>query len=309
VRIELVEYQGWKNNLRLGNGDVELIVTLDVGPRILSYRLAEGPNVLKEYSGQFGGSGELEWMIRGGHRLWLGPEDNTRTYALDNGPVAHREVESEVVRFTPAPEAEYGIQKEFDVRLEPSGSLVTIVHRITNVGQSATELAPWAITVMAPGGVLVIPLPPKRPHPSSPKKARSGADYAPDQLMALWPFFDFQDPRWRFGSKFITLSQDASRGPTKLGLAHKLGAVGYLNAGTLFVKRFEYHEGKPYPEFGVNFETFTNQEMLEIETLGPVVRLDSGQSVEHVERWELFDGVGEFRDEAEIEEKITPKLS
>ncbi len=42
VTVEKVEYQGWKNNLRLSNGDVELIVTLDIGPRILSYRLANG---------------------------------------------------------------------------------------------------------------------------------------------------------------------------------------------------------------------------------------------------------------------------
>ena len=56
--MEKVEYRGWKNNLRLANGDVELIVTLDVGPRILSYRLADGKNVFKEYDAQLGKAGE-----------------------------------------------------------------------------------------------------------------------------------------------------------------------------------------------------------------------------------------------------------
>src|SRR6516225_11433579 len=37
VSVEKVEYKGWKNNLRLSNGEAELIVTLDVGPRIISY--------------------------------------------------------------------------------------------------------------------------------------------------------------------------------------------------------------------------------------------------------------------------------
>src|SRR3954470_19820825 len=105
VTVEKVQYQGWKNNLRLSNGDVELIVTLDVGPRILSYRLAGGPNVFKEYPDQMGRSGEADWMIRGGHRLWYGPEDHTRTYALDNAPVAHREAAPGLVRFTPAPDS------------------------------------------------------------------------------------------------------------------------------------------------------------------------------------------------------------
>jgi len=90
VTVERVDYRGWKNNLRLGNGDTELIVTLDVGPRILSYRLQGGRNVFKEYQDQLGGSGEPEWMIRGGHRLWASPEDPARTYAPDNArsPIA-----------------------------------------------------------------------------------------------------------------------------------------------------------------------------------------------------------------------------
>jgi hypothetical protein len=127
--------------------------------------------------------------------------------------------------------------------------------------------------------------------------------------MAIWPYLDFRDPRWRFGTKFITLRHDPGRGPTKLGLAHKLGSVGYLNAGTLFVKRFEYREGQIYPDDGVNLETFTNEDMLEIETLGPLISLDPGQSVEHTERWELFAGLGAPGDEAAIEATIAPLLA
>src|SRR6516164_11764967 len=91
VTVEKVEYKGWKNNLRVSNGDAELIVTLDVGPRVISYRLAGGKNVLKQYAEQLGKSGEKDWQIRGGHRLWVGPEDLTRTYAPDNGPVKYKQ--------------------------------------------------------------------------------------------------------------------------------------------------------------------------------------------------------------------------
>src|SRR3954447_13948954 len=126
--------------------------------------------------------------------------------------------------------------------------------------------------------------------------------------MSLWPFTDLKDPRWNFGSKFITLRQDPKLGATKLGLAHKAGAVGYLNGGTLFVKRFGYVEGSPYPDQGVNFETFTNEDMLEMESLGPMVRLAPGQSAEHVETWELFAGVGSATTEAEIETNVGPRL-
>jgi hypothetical protein len=308
VTVDKVEYRGWKNNLRLSNGDAELIVTLDVGPRVISYKLTGGKNVFKEYEDQLGKTGEGEWMIRGGHRLWAAPEDTTRTYALDNSAVAYRELGPGQVRLSPPPDSAYGIQKEFDLTLEPSGSGVKVQHRITNVGRAPTSLAVWSLSVMAPGGLEVIPLPPKRPHPGSPKNARSAADFAPTLVLSVWPFTDFQDPRIRLGTKFLTLRQDPQRGPTKLGLAHRTGAVGYLNGGTLFVKRFEYREGQHYPDHGVNFETFTNEDMLEIESLGPLTTLEPGKSVEHAERWGLVANVGAATSEAEIEQNVAPRL-
>lgn len=309
VMVDKVEYHGWKNNLRLSNGDAELIITLDVGPRIISYRLADGKNVFKNYAEQLGKSGEKDWQIRGGHRLWVGPEDLTRTYAPDNGPVRYVEARSGGVRLTPALDPAFGIQREMIVQLEPRGSRVTILHIISNVGQSSTELAPWALTVMAPGGVEIIPLPSKRPHPGPPQNARSPKDYAPSLLLSLWPFFDFKDPRWNFGSQYITLRQHAKKGPTKIGLAHQMGWVGYLNGGSLFVKRFGYEEGKTYPDNGVNFETFTNEDMLEIESLGPVIKLGPGKTVEHTEHWELIGNVPGFEDEAGIDRNIRSKLT
>jgi hypothetical protein len=308
VTVETTEYKGWKHNLRLSNGDAELIVTLDVGPRVISYRLTGGKNVFKEYKDQLGKSGEKDWQIRGGHRLWVGPEDRTRTYFPDNGRVSYRE-EKGKVRFTPAREKQYGIQKELVLTLADKGSAVTVLHRITNTGKLPARLAPWALSVMDAGGVEVIPLPPKKPHPGPPEKAASDKDYAPNQTLVLWPFFDFKDPRWTFGSKYITLRQDARKGPTKIGLAHQLGWVGYLNNGTLFVKRFGYRKGKKYPDNGVNFETFTNEDMLEIESLGPLTMLAPGKTVEHTETWELIGGVTGFTNEAGIDKNILPKVS
>src|SRR6202023_2031426 len=124
----------------------------------------------------------------------------------------------------------------------------------------------------------------------------------------LWPFFDFKDPRWTFGSKYITLKQDPKRGPTKIGLAHQLGWVGYLNDGTLFVKRFGYHDGKTYPDHGCNFETFSNEEMQEIESLGPLVRLAPGKTVQHVEHWDVHGHVAQVKSEGSIDKNVLSRL-
>jgi hypothetical protein len=313
VTVEKVEYKGWKNNLRISNGDAELIVTLDVGPRIISYKLAGGKNVFKEFEDQLGKSGEKDWQIRGGTRLWVGPEDVTRTYFPDNGPVQYdapslKDDAHPGYRFTPGPEKEYGIQKRLEVVLAEKGSAVRIVYHITNTGDKPTDLAAWLPSVMAPGGVEVIPLPPHSPHPGSVKPETKPSDFAPNQTMILWPYFDFTDKRWSFGSKYITLRQDAKKGPTKVGFAHRLGWVGYLNAGTLFVKRFDYKDGAAYPDDGCNYETFSNEQFLEMESLGPVVTLKPGEKVELVENWELTKDVEDFTDEAGIDKNVLPKV-
>jgi hypothetical protein len=89
MRIEKTEFGGWTNCLRLANDHAELVITLDVGPRVISYHhLPGGKNVLKTNSEELGKSGEDVFMMRGGHRLWLAPEDE-RTYFPDNSPVTH----------------------------------------------------------------------------------------------------------------------------------------------------------------------------------------------------------------------------
>jgi hypothetical protein len=307
--VDVVEYRGWKNNLRLSNGDVELIATLDVGPRVISYRLPGGTNVMKNYDEMMGKTGEAEWQIRGGHRFWLAPEDLTRTYFPDNRPVRYEQTGPEAVKLVPPPEEEYGIQKEMHLKLGPQGTKVDVMLRVTNIGPEPTTLAPWGPTVMAPGGVEIIPLPPKKPHPGSPKNANSPADFAPNQELILWPYFDFADTRWTFGSRYIFLRQDPAKGPTKIGLAHRMGWVAYLNAETLFVKRFDYREGATYPDLGTRYQTFSNEDMLEMETVGELVTLQSGQSAELVESWELYGKVPDVRTEDDVDRVILPLVS
>ncbi len=71
-------------------------------------------------------------------------------------------------------------------------------------------------------------------------------------------------------------------------------------------------EGTPtrYPDFGCSFETFTNAEILELETLGPLTRLRPGETVTHTEHWNLHRGVAvsEWTD-AELDRVLLPLLS
>ena len=86
------------------------------------------------------------------------------------------------------------------------------------------------------------------------------------------------------------------------------GWVGYARAGHLFVKAFAYQRGGYYPDFGCSVETFTNREMLEVETVAPLVWLRPGGAVEHRERWFLFKGVPVPKTDADVDRTVLPKV-
>ncbi|MBI3694041.1 MAG: hypothetical protein HY238_04265, partial [Acidobacteria bacterium] len=48
---------------------------------------------------------------------------------------------------------------------------------------------------------------------------------------------------------------------------------------------------RTYTDFGCSFETFTNADFLELETLGPLAKIEPGATVEHVERWTLHKNI------------------
>lgn len=299
--IDRVAFNGWQNNLRLSNGTVELIVTLDVGPRILSYKKRGGFNPFKIFEDQSGTAGEPLWRNRGGHRLWIAPEHPVQTYFPDNAPVAWEQLGDLQVRLTPLPEAGNGFQKQIEITLDPVSTGVTIVHRVIRLGSAPACLSPWALTVMTPGGVAVIPQPEMGQHPR---------DLLPNRKLVLWPYTDMSDPRWHFGRKYFLLRQDAAGAPAKIGLAHQPGWCGYLAGGVLFFKRFAWDPAAVYPDNGCNLEVFSNGRMLELESLGPLTHLHQNQSVEHVEQWELHDGLGSLdtTSEEQLDQLIEPIL-
>ena len=282
VKIEKTAYAGWPNCYRLTNGEVELIVTTDVGPRVIRYGFVGGQNMFKEFTAQLGKSGEKAWQPRGGHRVWAAPEIVPITYALDNGPVQFH-VNGDSIELTQPVEPETGLQKRMIVKLAPSGSKAEVIHRIANTGTKVKQLAPWALTMMAQGGAGITGFPPRGVHPK---------DLDATNPLTMWAYTDFSDKRWHFTKKYLILKQDpAARDAQKTGLFNKSTWGAYLLGSDLFIKRCAADASQPYPDFGVSFETFTNNEFLEIETLGPLQPLPQGKTVEHVERWSLHRNV------------------
>lgn len=291
IKAEKTAWGGWPNCWRLVAGDVELIATTDVGPRIARFGFVGGPNLFKEYREQQGLVGGDEWRIYGGHRLWHAPEAKPRTYAPDNGPVAS-DWDGTRLKLVQPVEQSTGIEKQIEISLAPDGVGFRVLHRLINRGLWDVELAAWSPTVMAPGGRMIALQEPYRAH----------SDWLlPARPLVLWHYTDMSDPRWVWGRRYLQLRQDPARAtPQKAGWLNRRGWLAYALNGCLFVKRHTAIEGATYPDYGCNAETFTNADMLEVETVGPLTRLTAeGGAVEHEERWSLHRAdLGDFSESA-----------
>ncbi len=288
MQMEMVSAYGWDACARLTNGSMELLITTQVGPRIIHCGFCGGQNLFATLENELGGCGEDVFKLRGGHRFWIAPEDMTLTYELDNHPVTVEPL-ADGVHLKQDIGSISGCQKEVIVQMAADADRVRIVHRLTNQGQTSRRLAPWALSVMAPGGVAVIPLPPKIPHTEA---------WLHNQLWTVWPYTDLADGRWTIGKEFLLFRQDVTKGPGKIGVMHREDWVAYQLGSDLFVKRFTFDPEATYPDGGVNFETFSNEEILELESLGGLVDLAPGACVEHVEQWELHKDTSPVTDEA-----------
>jgi len=298
VTVKEVSYGVYGKCVEISNGQVDLVVTVDIGPRVIRFGFVGKENMFCEAPDRSQPVGTGEWRILGGHRLWHSPEHMPRTYSLDNEPVEWDKIENGI-RVRQKVEPWVQVQKEMTITLAGCCNKVRVVHRLTNKNAWPVELSVWALTVMAPGGKEIVPQP------------QRDTGLLGNRVLALWPYSKMNDKRVYWGDKYITLKQDpAMEAPFKFGISNEDGWAAYCNFGNLFIKRYTHIKDAKYPDFGVSYETYTTDFMLEMESLSPFVKLDPDQQACHMEEWELISGVEiPGNDEKEIDELVQKYIS
>ena len=298
ISLQKVAYGGWDNCLKLSDGNVELIITLDVGPRVIRLGVPGGQNLFKENDAEMGKTSGTEWPAFGGHRFWHAPEVFPRTYAADFDPVEYT-WQADVLKLVQKTEPENKIQKEIEVTIRDQA--VHVKHRLINRNPWPVELAPWCLSVMAAGGRLLVPHEDFIPHPDV---------LTPARPLVLWHFTRMNDPRFTWGDRLIQLREDSQfDSKQKIGIRNSLGWAVYELGPDLFIKSAPLIADANYPDMGCNFEFFTMPGFLEVESLGPLGNLEPDAAVEHVETWWVIPNVNLPEDEASIITTLNPHLS
>lgn len=271
-------YQNYGECACLENDCIRMIVTVDLGPRIISFSTRNGKNILfedvdREFCELNKGYGT--WYAYGGHRLWTAPEVMPETYCPDHGKV-DCDFSDGVLTLTPKP-TPFGKQFSIQVRMS-GGNSVQIVNRITNLTDQPQRFAPWSITSLSGGGTEIIPM------------CRKNNGFLPNRVMSLWSYTDVSDDRFRLTNNYAALRHDVNADhPFKVGFNVTDGYAVYFANGQMFRKSITPHRDVRYPDFCCNFETYTNQHFIECETLGEERDYAPGESAVIEETWEITD--------------------
>jgi len=280
--MEELEYQNFPNCIRFSNREIEIVVTTDIGPRILHYAFLNDENILGIHPEAKVETALGVWKPYGGHRLWIAPENMPNSYAPDDAPIEYEYDETKnSIHLVQPIEPVTETQKEITVTLDAQGSGVSINHRITNRGAKTIEIAAWALTIMRGAGVALIP--------NEPFAAYGAETLLPVRNLSLWSYTDLSDSRWQFDEDAIRLTADAENPmPQKIGVLNKHGWAAYHYKNLQFIKRFGYVENAAYPDMNSNTELYTAGDFVEIESLAPLQLIQPNESTEHVEHWELL---------------------
>ena len=277
VHVEEITVQGHPCHA-VDRGGPRVVITTDVGPRILSVTLPDGTGdgLLASLPDlRIDRQGWPRFQLHGGHRLWAGPEIPETTYLPDDGPIAVERTTDGVACSYLEPET--GLRRT--VRVAPDAAAVVVDHVLTNSGASPIEVAPWAITMCTPGGEAWMP---------RFMGASDAHGVLPNGALVTWPYTRLADPRLVLDDPILRLRSVAgATTPCKIGVAGRAGWIAYRLGGAVLVKRVEYLEGTTYPDLGASLQCYSGGDFLEIETLGPLVTLAPGASIGHQETWSL----------------------
>lgn len=286
IKTSQINYRNFGKCLHISNEIIELIVPLELGPRIIRYSFVNEENMLfedidrlvTEDLSNYNEYTDNKWYLYGGHRLWMSPEYMPRSYYPENSKITYEEIENGI-KIIGNTEEHNNIQKILNIVLDKNSSKVSISNEIINLDEKEKTVAPWAITTLCKNGVSITPISNKK------------TTFTPNKVIAYWPYTKLNDERMSFiNDRYLKITQDTNNFDAfKIGINNTDRWSAHIVKENVFLKTFDdiYTEVSDYSDYGVNFEIYTKELFLELESLGKLKTISKGEKVVLNENWYL----------------------
>jgi|WetSurMetagenome_2_1015567.scaffolds.fasta_scaffold07827_2 hypothetical protein len=275
--------------IQLSNGTLTLHALKNAGPRIVGLQINGGKNLLAELPDSVKAG---DYILRGGQRVWHGPEDIIRSYQPDGEPV-EAIWEGDVLTLVQKPEALTGIQKTISIQEGKSSNELIVDHTLTNHNLWTVNYTVWPICQARSGGFAILPL------------SRKNTGLLPNRRVVFWPYTDLSSPNIKIGNDYIIINAAFKAGEkTKIGWLNDRGWMGYSLDRTLFVKKVEFIPGGDYIDLGCSMECYCDVNCIELETTSPLTEVAPGGSAKQTETWAVYPDVDLEMTESSINQAV-----
>ncbi len=309
VAIRTAAYQGWQAS-RIENGPLALVLVPQIGGRVmsmqwrghdLSFTQPERRGLLEDVttvSDVRARKRELGFPLWGGEKTWLAPQprwvDALPFYDLDSGAYTMA-VEAGPrcvgVRMTSPVCRESGMQITRTVTMTAGSTEWSVKHQFLNASKGEAQWGVWDVSMMLRPGRVYLPTHPESPYSDGIKTFTEEGESAGlrERVLDVWPGLGVISCEKPGKFKYGVEAHDHMAGSVNLGWM--LGIMDVTGLGLVaYRKQIPLFAGQPYGH-GCFAEVFNSDAYpyFEMETHGPLVRLQPGGSFELTERHALFD--------------------
>lgn len=282
--IKRVDYKGWKDCYEMSNPLVRLVIVPQIGGRIMEYSTF-GENVIWQNQDELGvvKSSDIgkKWHNYGGYKAWNSPQSKWIFPNLDNFyDYASAKVEvipgdNAGIRVSCTPIKHLGFQYVREIYLDDDTSHVRIVETMKNIVDREIEWGAWEVTQVNAPCKLAFPMNENSRFPLG------------------WAIQHYEGKDMKQVTRFGNIGVMEYTGVVdKIGTDATDGWLVYMNDKLGYVKRWNVAPSDTYPDGGCNTEIFTGNETIagvyvEMEVLGPVLKLKPGEQTQLIEDWYL----------------------
>ncbi|NJN45853.1 MAG: hypothetical protein HC808_04520 [Candidatus Competibacteraceae bacterium] len=319
ISVRQADYRGW-DAWWVERGPLTLILVPQVGGRIMDFHwhghslafvnddLAGRVEDVAAVSDVRTRKQELDFLLWGGDKTWLAPQthwtDALPFLDLDSGAYSidfdHSEPHNLMVRMTSPICRETGIQLTRTIRLSEAASVWALTHHMKNCSDQITNWALWDVDMIRRPAQIYLPRSSDSVYPEGVKTFDNEGESTMirDSVVSYHGAMVKVDCTTAHKFKF---GVDAEYGSIFAVLdVEGLGSVGYR-------KQFPTFHPQPYGH-GCVAEVFNASlyHYLELESHGPVVTLQPGESAELTIRRELFNLSDRPMSEKDIQAYLQP---
>lgn len=278
-------YKPYGSCIRISNDTIELIVTVDKGPRIVYLGFVGEDNLLyndatlkyrflnNEIS-QICGQTAYHYLY-GGHRFYLSPSHLEQARYPDNDTVLYS-IDDDGITFQSQTQITSEMQLSCKIMLSETDADFMVVHTAVNHSAETKHAALCTTTMVDPKGYVILP-------------QNDGSDiFIANRVYVCWPFTRLHDSRLSMHDRFMTVQQDpAVNYPFKIGYNNTQGLISYVTGNTVLSKRYVHDLQAVYPDNGASTQIYCCKDFLELTAQSPMYRISPEETIKHVENFSL----------------------